>query len=214
MSVVGVVDDQSTIRSSGLSGQPAEKKKKTEDKATSTKPVKPDKSSKSSSHRPSSSTNSKIEELDQKWLDRFNRLEALLLARTLDRPQELIFSTVKVTPSHGPPANVVSTEPFLNPADQPSQHTKSSAFAATDPPSSKHNATEKSVSYLSQASHRPATVEPTGEPVIRPTSSAVEPSKDSFSSDSDSDSFTSDRNSRPQARCQLTYPLMNGYVEK
>ena len=79
--------------------------------------------------------------------------------------------------------NVVRTEPFLTPADQPSsQH--------TDPPSSKHKATEKSVSDLSQASHRPATVEPTGQPVIRPTSSAVEPSKDSFS---DSDSFTSDR---------------------
>ena len=52
MSVVGVVDGQSTIRLPGLSGQPAEKK--TEDKkATSSKPVKPVKSSKSSSHRPS-----------------------------------------------------------------------------------------------------------------------------------------------------------------
>ena len=36
-------------------------------------------------------------------------------------------------------------------------------------------------------------VELTGQPVVSLTSSAVEPSKDSFSSDSDSDSFTSDR---------------------
>ena len=37
--------------------------------------------------------------------------------------------------------------------------------------------------------HRPMW---SGQPVVRPTSSAVEPSKDSSSSDSDSDSFTSD----------------------
>ena len=89
---------------------------------------------------------------------------------------------------------MVRTEPFLKPTYQPSsQHTNSSASAATNLPSSKHKATEKSVSDLSQASHRPTTVQQTGQTIIRPTSSAVEPSKDSFSSDSDSDSFTSDR---------------------
>ena len=42
-----------TSRSPGLSEQPAEKKKKEEDKmATSSKPVKPDKSVKSTTHRP------------------------------------------------------------------------------------------------------------------------------------------------------------------
>ena len=185
VSVVGVVDGQSTIRSPGLSGQLAEMKKTEDKKATSSKPAK--------SYRPSSSMDSRIEKLDEKWSDCFNQLEAFLLARTLDRRQEPAFTTVKVTPSHGPPANVVRTEPFLKPTDQPSsQHTDSSVSAATDPSSSKHKATEKSVSDLSQASHRTASVEPTGQPVVRPTFSAVEPTKDSFSSDSDTDSFTSD----------------------
>ena len=193
VSVVGVVDGQSTIRMPGLSGQPAEKK--TEDKkATSSKPVKLDKPAKSTSHQPSSSTDCRIQELDQMWSDQFNRLEALL--RTLDRPQEPTFSTVKVAPSHGPPVNVIRTEPFLKPADQPSsQHTNrpASDSSATDLPPSKHKSTEKSGSDLPQASHRPATTEPTRQPIIKPTTSAAEPSKDSFSSNSDSDSFTSDR---------------------
>ena len=140
----------------------------------SSKPVKPDKPVKSTSHQPSSSTDSRIEELDQKWADRFNRLEALSIARTLDRPQEPTFSTVKVTPSHGPPANVVRTEPFLKQADQPSsQHTNrpASDSSATDPPSSKHRSTDKSGSDLPQASHRPATTEPTGQPIAKPTTS-------------------------------------------
>ena len=54
-----------------------------------------------------SSTTSKISDLDKKWSDRFNRLEALLLAKTIDKPQDPVFSTVKVTPAHAPPANVV-----------------------------------------------------------------------------------------------------------
>ena len=121
---MGVVDGQSTIRLPGLSGQPAEKKKTEDKKATSSKPVKPVKSSKSSSHRPSTDHKS--------------------LTSLLSRSHPLM--------AH--PANVVRTEPFLKPADQPSsQHTDSSASAATDPPSSKHKATEKSVSDLSQASH-------------------------------------------------------------
>ena len=97
VSVVGVVDGQGTSGASGLSG-PEEKKKKSEKKSsTSTKSVKPDKSVKSSSSRPASSTTdqgkstapsteSRISDLDRKWSDRFNRLEALLMARTLDRP--------------------------------------------------------------------------------------------------------------------------------
>ena len=52
--------------------------------------------------------------MEQKWSDRFNRLEALLLAKTLDR--EPTFSAVKVTPTHAPPANVISSEPFLKPS--------------------------------------------------------------------------------------------------
>ena len=51
VSVVGVVDGQSTSRSPGFSEQPVEKKKKKDDKkATSSKSVKPEKSGKSTSH--------------------------------------------------------------------------------------------------------------------------------------------------------------------
>ena len=116
MSVVGVVDGQSTSRSPGLSEQPAEKKKKKEDKkATSFKPVKPDKLVKSTSHRLASSdtTDQKLEVMEQKWSDRFNWLEALVLAKTMDQPPESTLSAVKVTLTHPPPANIIRTEPFL-----------------------------------------------------------------------------------------------------
>ena len=74
---------------------------------------KPSRSSSAKSHR--SSADSRINELDQKWSDRFNRLEALLLAKALDRP-EPAFTTVKVTPAHSPPSeSVISTKPFIRP---------------------------------------------------------------------------------------------------
>ena len=118
VSVVGVVDGQTT---SGLNGPAEKKSKKAESKksTTSAKPARSDKSVKSSSNRPSttsttdqgksttSSTDSRISDLDRKWSDRFNRLEALLMAKTLDKPQDPVFSMVKVTPAHAPPANVV-----------------------------------------------------------------------------------------------------------
>ena len=121
---------------------PAEKKKKADTKKSS-KSVKSDKSVKSSSSRllatsstdqgksTTSSTDSRISDLDRKWSDRFNRLEALLMAKTLDRPQDPTFSTVKVAPKHTPPASVVRTDPFLKPVTQPSQITDR---PAVDPP--------------------------------------------------------------------------------
>ena len=80
--VVGVLDGQSTSGSPAFSAPPPEKKKKTDSKKSSSKSVKSDKAvksttDKSASDRPSSSsTDSRITDLDQKWLDRFNRLEA------------------------------------------------------------------------------------------------------------------------------------------
>ena len=138
VTVMGVVDGQSTSRSPGLSDQPVEKKKKKEDKkASSEKSVKADKSVKSSSHRTSStsSIDQKLEVMEQKWSDRFNWLEALLLSKSLDRPQEPVFTTVKVAPTHAPPASV-STEPFLKPTDQPFHRPPTSTLPATDPASS------------------------------------------------------------------------------
>ena len=109
-------------RDTGLSAQVAEKKKKVEEKYKSVKSVK---SLSSTSQLAVVSTDQRFEELDQKWSDRFNQLEALLLAKTLDQPQpELTFSTVKVAPAHPPPGNVVkqtNQQPlvFLVPSSRP-----------------------------------------------------------------------------------------------
>ena len=55
----------------------------------------------------------RFSELDQKWSERFNRLEALLLSKSL---QPTFSSEVRVTPSHSPPVNVSrDTELFFQP---------------------------------------------------------------------------------------------------
>ena len=172
VSVIRAVDGQDT----GLSAQPAEKKKKVEEKKKSVKP-KP-----STSTAAAVSTDQKFQELDQKWSDRFNRLEALLLAKTLDRPQqEPTFSTVKVVPTHSPLANVTRSEPFINPADQPFTQTsdlpatssdRPAVGATTDPPAS------------SKKADRPSTSD-------KPSSAFQPTRKDT--SDSESDSEQSDR---------------------
>ena len=120
-------------------------KKEKRDKAEST-PSKKSAKPKPTSTAAAVSTDQKFQELDQKWSDRFNWLEALLLAKTLDRPQqEPTFSTVKVVPTHSPPANVIRSEPFINPADQPVTQTSDlpatssdlpAVGVATDPPAS------------------------------------------------------------------------------
>ena len=81
-------------------------KRKKDKKLSSEKSEKP-KSSKSS-EKPSksvepkptrSSADARIDELDKKWADRFNRLEALLLSKSLDQP-EPTFQAPKVAPTH------------------------------------------------------------------------------------------------------------------
>ena len=140
VSVLGVVDKQSTPGASA-SSEPVEKKKKTEPKH-SNKSTKSEKSVKQSSNRPattssesrpsSSSTDTKLIDMDKKWAERFNRLEALFLAKTVDPPRDPVFSTVKVTPAHAPPANVVRTDPFIKPQPQTSQPTDPAGDSATD----------------------------------------------------------------------------------
>ena len=156
MSVVGVVDGQTT---SGLSG-PAEKKSKKSEvkKSSSSKPAKPEKSVKPSSSRPpaaspsqgkstTSTTDSKISELDKKLADRFNRLKALLLAKTVDLPQDPTLAMVNVAPTHTPPANIFRSDPFLKrqsslvtdrpaadpPTTDPSQHTSTKVPSSSQP---------------------------------------------------------------------------------
>ena len=101
VSVIGAVSDTASV-SASTSAVPEKKTKK--DKPSSSKTKKTVEKS---------ATDKKMEELDQKWSDRFNRLEAVLMSKTF----QLTFSSaVKVTPSHSPPANVPrDTEPFFQP---------------------------------------------------------------------------------------------------
>ena len=123
VSVIRAVDGQDT----GLSAQPAEKKKKVEDK----------KKSKSSTCRLAAvSTDQRFNDLDQKWSDRFNRLEALLLARNLDQPQQdPTFGMVKVVPAHSPLASVIRSEPFIRPTDRPASQPVDRPSGSSDRPS-------------------------------------------------------------------------------
>ena len=126
VSVIRAVDGQDT----GLSAQPAKKKTKVEDKKKSVK------SKPSASRQAAVSTDQRFNELDQKWSDQFNRLEALLLARTLDQPQqEPTFGTVKVVPAHSPPASVIRSEPFIRPTDQPASQPADRPSGSSDRPS-------------------------------------------------------------------------------
>ena len=75
---------------------------KDKSKKKTASPAKPAKSSDSKPAKSStdsmsakSSVDSKIKALDQKWSEQFNKLEALLLARTLDKPQEPTFKLLK-----------------------------------------------------------------------------------------------------------------------
>ena len=106
------------IQSPGSSSRTKKKKSNPSDKKVSStqhSKEKPVKSPTSNPHR--SSADARIEELDQKWSDRFNRLEALLLAKTLDK-LEPTFGTAKVTPTTSPPVGITtSTELFIRPAE-------------------------------------------------------------------------------------------------
>ena len=189
VSVIRAVDGQDT----GLSAQPAEKKKKVEDKKKSVK----SKPTASASRPAAVSTNQRFNELDQKWSDRFNRLEALLLARTLDQPQQdPTFGTVKVLPAHSPPASVIRSEPFIRPSDQPASQPadwpsgssdRPSTSTTTDPPTSRPQTDRQ------QTSDRPAVSDRPSDRPSTSISNAFQPTRKISSSESDSDSVVSDR---------------------
>ena len=97
---IGAVDDQGTVKSPA-SVVPPDTKKAKKDQPSST-------STKSSKAQTQANTELKIAELDQKWSDRFNRLEALLMAKSFEPS---FTSNVKVTPTHSPPASVENVRP-------------------------------------------------------------------------------------------------------
>ena len=123
VSVIGAVGESVASPSTSI---PPEKKAK-KDKPTS-------KAKKSAS----SSADDRISALGLKWSDRFNRLEALLMAKSL----EPSFSAdVRVTPKHSPPANVSKdSEPFFQPTNLlgvSSQRTGPDTVAALQPSAGK-----------------------------------------------------------------------------
>ena len=119
VSVIGAVSDNPSISS------PLDKKPK-KDKPTTSK-------SKKSVEK--SATDKKMEELDQKWSDRFNRLEALLMSKTFP---PTVSSTVKVAPSHSPPATITKdNELFFQPTSSERTGQVFSAFISL-PASSFH----------------------------------------------------------------------------
>ena len=125
VSVIGAVGDASVDKSPAI---PREKKTKKEKQLVKPKKEKPS----------TSSSVDRIAQLDQKWSELFNRLEALLLLKSL---QPTFSSEVRVTPSHSPPTNVArDTEPFFQPTsrvleDSPSHQRTGPDFSATQQPS-------------------------------------------------------------------------------
>ena len=100
--------------------------------AVPAKKVKKDKpaSSKSKKSSGKSVEDTKYDELDKKWTDRFNRLEALLMAKSLQSTDQPTFSaSVRVPPSHSPPAAISKdSEPFFQPLSSGRTGTDSSVL--------------------------------------------------------------------------------------
>ena len=137
VSVIGLAKDKETVNSEemsttsagakikkisksseAVSSTPEAVKTKKLDKTLGTKVAK----GKSSKKRHSSpvqsstvSTDNKLEAMDLKWAERFSRLEAMLLSKSISQPAP-VFQSVKVTPVKPPPAGALDTsEPFFAP---------------------------------------------------------------------------------------------------
>ena len=113
------------------------------------------------------------------------------MAKTLDQPQDPVFGTVKVTPSHAPPANVVQPDPFLQPVNQPSQPTNPVLVSPTTDLSQQGSKAKAT----SSTQPEPATGSTSTQPVQRQLASAFDTCRKETpsSSDSESDSLSSDR---------------------
>ena len=103
------------------------KAKKIKSPSVSVTKEKPDKNKKrqpSPAKSTTGSTDSKLEAMDMKWLDRFNRLEAMLLSKSLSQ-LEPSFQPVKLSPVKPSPAGIAGkTAPFFAP---PQANTKASS---------------------------------------------------------------------------------------
>ena len=142
-SSVGPVEKPSTSKSTVEAPPPDKKVKK-----DSRKVGKKDKSPTATVSKPPFADD-KIADLDSKWAERFNRLEALLLSKNFE-PQ--FSANVKVTPTHSPPASVEQvSDPFIRPSS-------SAALPGTGFSAEKHQPTSKALtSQQSSGSKFPGT---------------------------------------------------------
>ena len=124
VAIIGPVSDTATA-SSPPPVVPEKKVKK--DKPSSSKSKKSDKSVE----------DSKYDELDKKWTDRFNRLEALLMTKSLQPADQPTSASVRVPPSHSPPVAVSKdSEPFFQPITTGRTGTDSSTCTSVSQPGS------------------------------------------------------------------------------
>ena len=94
----------------------AEKSKSPAVSVTKEKPEKSKKRQSSPAKPTKGSTDSKLEAMDMKCLDRFNRLEAMLLSKSLSQP-EPSFQPVKLSPVRPSPAGIAeNVAPFFAPS--------------------------------------------------------------------------------------------------
>ena len=129
VSVIGLATDAGDKSSEEVSTTPGGGKAKKMDKNSGTVTKTPVPSSKKSESKEKSTkkhhsspakalkstTDSKLEAMDLKWSERFSRLEAMLLSKTLSQP-EPSFQPLKITPFKPPPAGAVdNTDPFFAP---------------------------------------------------------------------------------------------------
>ena len=124
------------------------------------KKVKKDKPSSSKCNKPAekSVVDHKYEELDKKWTDRFNRLEALFMAKTLQPSDQPTFSaSVRVPPSHSPPTAISKdSELFFQPLSTGRTGTDSSVLvhqSASQPGSDVSPSSQRTGKDISTSQH-------------------------------------------------------------
>ena len=185
VAVIGAVDNQGSVKSPNPAPPPEKKQKKDVKKDTKKDKSSPAKASTSSSQ---SSADTKIAELDNKWAERFNRLEALILSKNFEPS---FSANVKVTPTHSPPSSVENvSEPFIRPST--SSTLPGNGFSAE-----KHQPTSKAVTDkqtssakfpgtgFSATQHQPASKTKSSRPtstVSRPTPASKFPGQGSSAS--------------------------------
>ena len=170
VSVIGPVEKEANSPTE----PPPDKKTKKDTKKIAKREKSP---SATTSKAPQSSTDDKIATLDSKWSERFNRLEALLMARNLE-PK--FSADVKVTPAHSPPSSVAHTsEPFIRPSTSATLPGTGSSAERHQPTSEamisqQSSTTTKFLGTGSSATkHQPASQTKTSRPASSKDSSAL-----------------------------------------